>query len=78
MIRGLATYGGWMTVSNVIGPLMVVWDRFVIGAIIGSAAVAIYVVPFNFVWQILIVPAALTSALFPELRPGKSRRVTTP
>ena len=67
VIRGLATYGGWMTVSNVIGPLMVVWDRFVIGAIIGSAAVAIYVVPFNFVWQILIVPAALTSALFPDL-----------
>ena len=64
--RGLAAYGGWMTVSNVIGPLMVVWDRFVIGAIIGSAAVAIYVVPFNFVWQILIVPAALTSALFPD------------
>ena len=66
-IRLLLHFGGWTTVTNVIGPLMVFWDRFVIGALLGAAAVAIYVVPFNLVWQILILPAALTSALFPKL-----------
>ena len=66
-IKAMLSFGGWTTVANVIGPLMVYWDRFAIGAIIGSAAVAIYVVPFNLVWQILIVPTSLASALFPRL-----------
>lgn len=71
-IRRLLQFGGWITVSNVLGPLMVFWDRFAIGVVLGSAAVAVYVVPFNLVWQIVIIPAALTSALFPRLAYAKA------
>lgn len=66
-IRSLLTFGGWTTVSAIIGPLLVFWDRFGIGAVLGSAAVALYVVPFNLVSQIQVLPNSLTTALLPRL-----------
>lgn len=66
-LKGLLAFGGWATVSSVIGPLLVFWDRFVIGAMISAAAVAVYVVPFNLISQVQVLPNALTGALFPRL-----------
>jgi O-antigen/teichoic acid export membrane protein len=60
-------FGAWLTVTNVIGPLMVVADRFLIGAALGPGAVALYVIPFSLVNQLLLVPGALGNALFPSL-----------
>jgi O-antigen/teichoic acid export membrane protein len=62
----LLKFGGWLTISNIVGPLLVFTDRFAIGAILGSAAVSLYTVPYNVAWQITIIPSALSSALFPR------------
>jgi O-antigen/teichoic acid export membrane protein len=59
--------GSWMTVSNIIGPLMVYLDRFLIGATLSVAAVAYYATPFDVVTKLLMVPAALVGVLFPAL-----------
>ncbi len=66
-ILSLLRFGGWTTVSNVISPLLVYWDRIVIGALIGASAVGIYVVPFNITGYLLVIPAALSGAIFPRL-----------
>ena len=66
-VKGLLSFGVWMTVSNIISPLMVTADRFVISAVMGAVAVAYYTVPFEVLIRVLVVPAALTSALFPRL-----------
>jgi len=66
-ISGLLSFGMWMTVSNIISPLMVTADRFVISAVLGASAVAYYTVPFEVLIRVLVIPAALTSALFPRL-----------
>ena len=66
-IRRLLGFGGWTTVSSIIGPLLIFWDRFAIGAAISSAAVALYVVPFNLVNQLQVLPSALSTSLFPRL-----------
>lgn len=66
-VRQLVSFGGWVTVSNVIGPILTIWDRFLIGTLLGAAAVALYVVPYNLVWQVVILPNALTAALYPLL-----------
>jgi O-antigen/teichoic acid export membrane protein len=50
-----------------VGPILTFWDRFAIGVMISSAAVALYVIPFNLVSQLAVVPAALATALFPKL-----------
>jgi O-antigen/teichoic acid export membrane protein len=58
-------FGGWMMVTNVVGPLMIFLDRFVIGSVLGLAAVAYYVTPFEIVTKLLVVPGALVGVLFP-------------
>jgi O-antigen/teichoic acid export membrane protein len=64
-IQPLFKFGAWMTVTNVIGPLMVYLDRFVIGAIVSVAAVAYYATPYEMVTKLLIVPSAILGVLFP-------------
>jgi O-antigen/teichoic acid export membrane protein len=57
--------GGWMTVSNIISPFMVTFDRFVVGALLSVTAVAYYATPYDMVMKLLIVPSALLAVLFP-------------
>ena len=61
----LLRLGGWMTVSNVVSPLMTYLDRFLIGAILSVGAVAYYVTPFEMATKLLLIPSALTGVLFP-------------
>lgn len=63
--RILFRFGGWMTLSNLISPLMVVADRFFISNILGAAVVAYYTIPAEFLIRLLIIPAAVTTTLFP-------------
>jgi O-antigen/teichoic acid export membrane protein len=66
-LKPLLSFGGWLTVSNVVGPFMVTFDRFVIGAMITVTAVAYYAVPFEVVFRLTMGPAALIAVLFPAL-----------
>jgi O-antigen/teichoic acid export membrane protein len=65
VIGPLARYGGWLTVSNIVSPLMANMDRFFIGAILPLAAVAHYVTPFEVVSKLLVIPQSMVAALFP-------------
>ncbi|MBI4686411.1 MAG: flippase [Nitrospirae bacterium] len=65
IIKPLFQFGAWMTISNIIGPLMVYFDRFLIGATISVAAAAYYVTPYEIVTRLWIIPAALVGVLFP-------------
>ncbi|HYW51204.1 MAG TPA: flippase [Gemmatimonadaceae bacterium] len=64
-LRPLLRAGAWMTISNVLSPLMIVADRFVIGSLVSVNAVALYAVPWEAVTKLWIVPGALTMVLFP-------------
>ncbi|HEX5434243.1 MAG TPA: flippase [Candidatus Angelobacter sp.] len=65
MLGPLLSFGSWMTVSNIVGPLMVTFDRFVIGAMISISAVAYYAVPSEAVMKVTLIPLALMGVLFP-------------
>jgi O-antigen/teichoic acid export membrane protein len=65
--RALLEFGGWITVSNVVGPLMVYFDRFLIGALLTMTAVAYYTTPYEVVTRLWIVPEAFVGVLFPAL-----------
>src|SRR5713101_6430731 len=43
----LLRFGGWMTVTNIVSPLMVTMDRFLIGALVSMTAVAYYATPYE-------------------------------
>ena len=63
--RDLLGFGSWVTVSNIITPLMIYLDRFVIGAFISMSAVAYYAAPFDAITKLWLIPASLAGVLFP-------------
>lgn len=66
-IKDLLGYGGWVTVTGLFGPILVILDRFAIGAVLGAKAVTIYTVPFQLAQRITIFPNALVTAVFPRM-----------
>lgn len=75
--RQLVQFGGWMTLSNIIGPLMVVADRFLIANVLGAAVVAYYTLPAEFMIRLLILPAAITTSVFPVFSKALSEKKFT-
>lgn len=67
LLKPLCSSGGWLTVSNIISPLMSYLDRFVLGVIVSAGAVAYYATPQEIVLKLAIFPIALTAVLFPAL-----------
>jgi O-antigen/teichoic acid export membrane protein len=61
----LMGFGGWMTVSNVINPILFYVDRFFIGAFLTVGAVAFYATPGEAIINLVMVSAALMSVMFP-------------
>lgn len=64
-IKPLLSIGAWLTVSNIVSPLMGYADRFIIAGLVSAAAVAYYATPYEIVTKLWIVPGALTAVLFP-------------
>lgn len=70
----LCGYGGWVTVSAVLGPLMIYFDRFVIAVMLSVEAVAEYAIAQEIVSKLAFVAVAVSTTLFPLVgRLAKSR-----
>lgn len=65
LLRPLLVYGGWVTVSNVVSPLLVYMDRFFIGTVVSVAAVGYYAAPYEVVTRAWVLPASLANTIFP-------------
>lgn len=61
----LLRFGGWMTVSNLVSALMVMIDRFLIGALVTMTAVAYYATPYEVVTKLWLIPGSLVGVMFP-------------
>lgn len=72
-VKPLCISGGWMTVSNIISPLMGYLDRFMVGAVASAQAVAHYATPQELISKLSIVPSALVTVLFPQFAQMNSR-----
>jgi O-antigen/teichoic acid export membrane protein len=59
-------FGAWVTVTNIISPLLDSIDQLLIGSTLGPIAVAHYSVPMNLVGRSQTFAAALSRALFPR------------
>jgi O-antigen/teichoic acid export membrane protein len=78
----LVSFGGWLTVSALLGPLLVFLDRFILSWAHGLAATAIYTPPFEAVIRFLVIPSAVVGVMFPRFvgaaatgGPGEKRLV---
>jgi O-antigen/teichoic acid export membrane protein len=66
-LRKLARYGGWASISGLVSPVLVHIDRFVIAACLSLQALAMYGSVFDVIVRLLVIPAAISGALFPVL-----------
>lgn len=76
-LHNLLRFGGWLSVSNLVGPLMAYADRFYLASIFPPALVAAYTVPYDAVLRVMTLPMTAIGAVFPALaesqaRPGSS------
>lgn len=65
--KRLLGFGGWLTVSTVVGPIMVYFDRFVLSSIGGAKNVAFYTAPSELTMRMLSLPSAVSRTLFSRL-----------
>lgn len=63
----LIRFGGWLTISNLISPLMVYFDRFILGSMIPVGDLAYYTTPYEIITRVLIIPSAVSRVLFPSV-----------
>jgi O-antigen/teichoic acid export membrane protein len=73
LMRELLSLGGWMAVSNIVGPLLTYLDRLLIGALVPIGSVGLYSAPYDLVSRVLVLPYSITSSFMPKvagLRPG--------
>ena len=63
----LFTFGGWVTVSSIVNPILIYFDRFLIGSLSSMVALGYYTAPFEMVIRLWIIPASLVMSLFPAL-----------
>jgi O-antigen/teichoic acid export membrane protein len=73
---GLLGFGGWLTVTNILTPVIVSVERFVIANVASLAAVAYYAAPYEIITKLWIVSAAVLGALFPVLSALEQRDAT--
>ena len=64
-IRPLATFGGWVMVSNVTGPVFGYLERFMIASVLSVTLLTFYSAPYDLVSKIVIFPASIVPSLFP-------------
>lgn len=66
-LKQMASFGGWLSLSNVIGTAMVYGDRFLLGSFAGMAAVASYSMPLDVIGRMQILITSFCAVLFPLL-----------
>jgi O-antigen/teichoic acid export membrane protein len=67
LLRTAFLEGGWMTLSNVIGPVMVVFDRFALTTFVPLSVLSTYTIPQELALRAVMLPGALSQTIFPRL-----------
>lgn len=61
----LFSFGGWVTVTNIVSPILIYLDRFLIGSLLSMASVAYYSAPYEMATRLNIISTSLSVTLFP-------------
>lgn len=71
-VKMLFGFGLWVTVSNIISPMMVYMDRFAISHFGNLSEVAYYSTPFDLIARLLFINNSVSSVMFPTLSAAHS------
>ncbi|QCC91557.1 flippase [Enterobacter cloacae] len=74
-LKELFKFGGWLTISNLISPMMVYFDRFVLSSGTGAASAAMYTAPAEIISKMLMIPGAISKSIFPKLSNEMDKKI---
>jgi len=63
----LLKFGGWVSLSQIMTPVLLYLDRVLVVALSSLAEMTLYVVPSEIIARLRIVPSSLVNSLFPSL-----------
>ena len=66
IFKSMLGFGGWISLSNFVSPLLVYFDRFLIGSLISVASVSFYTAPYELVIRTRLFPNAIMESIFPK------------
>ena len=64
-VRQMLSFGGWLSVSNIVGTAMIYLDRLLLGFCVGMVAVTSYGLPLDVIGRLQILITSLCTVLFP-------------
>ncbi|MBE0572453.1 MAG: flippase [Ignavibacteriaceae bacterium] len=64
-IKPVLKFSIWITLANLIGPIILYSDRVIIGALVKVAAITYYSTPYEVITKLMIIPTSLVGVLFP-------------
>jgi O-antigen/teichoic acid export membrane protein len=64
-VKRMLSFGGWLSVSNIVGSAIVYGDRFLLGVCVGMTAVAAYGMPLDVIGKMQILITSFCAVLFP-------------
>lgn len=73
LVRPLLSFGGWVSICSVIYPILIYYDRFLIGAFDSIAAVGFYTPPYLIAAKLSLLPSSLSETLFPAFSTSAGR-----
>ncbi len=64
-LKPVLKFSAWITIANIIGPIILYSDRILLGILISASAITFYATPYEIVTKLLVIPSALSGVLFP-------------
>lgn len=64
-LPALFSFGGWVMVSNTVGPILGYFERFLIASVLSVSVLTYYAVPSELVSRVVIFPSSIAATLFP-------------
>jgi O-antigen/teichoic acid export membrane protein len=65
--RSLLGFGAWVSVTNVLAPILSTLDQMLVGALLGAKAAAHYSIPARLIGPLQIVAISMAKTVFPQL-----------
>ena len=64
-LKPVLSFSIWITIGNIIVPIILYSERFLIGVLISATAITFYVTPYEVVTRLLLISISLSGVLFP-------------
>jgi O-antigen/teichoic acid export membrane protein len=63
----LIIYGGYITISRIIGPILIHTEKILIASLLSVSSLTYYIIPYNLISKLQLLSLSISNALFPTM-----------